>query len=224
VRVLDHDATSVTLGRLETVSPSGDAAREFGSRLAVTHNAGADAFGAPPDRWRGPGFFGPLQRPLPMSVTGHRSWGSFYAEERLAPMTEFAAAGLDGSTRRDVETVAARCRSGDYDDDDHPARLHGDLWAGNVMWTPGGAVLIDPAAHGGHRETDLALLALFGCPRLDDVLDGYQRVHRLSAGWRGRLGLHQLYPLLAHVAVFGAGFAHSTAAAARSALEITGPG
>ena len=55
-----------------------------------------------------------------------------------------------------------RCAAGDFDDDDPPARLHGDLWSGNVMWTPTGAVLIDLAAHGGHRETDLAMLALFG--------------------------------------------------------------
>nr|CRL78929.1 fructosamine kinase [Mycolicibacterium malmesburyense] len=86
------------------------------------------------------------------------------------------------------------------------------------MWTPDGAVLIDPAAHGGHRETDLAMLALFGCPHLDEVIDGYQSVRPLRQGWRGRLVLHQLYPLLAHVVLFGGGYARQTAAAARSAL------
>ena len=79
-------------------------------------------------------------------------------------------------------------------------------------------VLIDPAAHGGHRETDLAMLALFGCPYLEAVLDGYQSVRVLSPGWERRIGLHQLYPLLAHVALFGAGYARQAEAAARSAL------
>ena len=88
------------------------------------------------------------------------------------------------------------------------------------MWTPAGAVLIDPAAHGGHRETDLAMLALFGCPFLDAVLDGYQSVRRLRDGWRDRVGLHQLYPLLAHVVLFGGGYAGQTEAAARSAMSL----
>jgi fructosamine-3-kinase len=87
-----------------------------------------------------------------------------------------------------------------------------------VMWTADGAVLIDPAAHGGHRETDLAMLALFGCPFLDAVIDGYRERRRLRVGWLRRIRLHQLYPLLAHVVLFGAGYAALTGSAARSAL------
>ena len=87
------------------------------------------------------------------------------------------------------------------------------------MWTPDGVVLIDPAAHGGHRETDLAMLALFGCPSLDAVIDGYQAHRMLREGWRERVGLHQLYPLLAHVALFGGGIrAPGGGVAAHSAL------
>ena len=82
------------------------------------------------------------------------------------------------------------------------------------MWTRDGVVLIDPAAHGGHRETDLAMLELFGCPHYDAVLAGYQRVRTLRPGWRNRVGLHQLFPLLAHVVLFGGGYAHQTYLAA----------
>jgi fructosamine-3-kinase len=220
-QVVSFGPTSLTLRTLDSVTPSPEAARVFGCQLAVTHDAGAAAFGAGPDGWDGPGFFGPGRppsQPLPMSLRRHRRWGDFYAEERLAPMVKLAAARLDASTRATIDSVVARCRAGDFDDDDQPARLHGDLWSGNVMWTPDGVVLIDPAAHAGHRETDLAMLALFGCPHYDAVLAGYQRVRSLKPGWRNRIGLHQLFPLLAHVVLFGGGYARQTHTAACAAL------
>ncbi|MCB0930645.1 MAG: fructosamine kinase family protein [Mycobacterium sp.] len=217
-RVVGWDGDSLTVQRLHAGPPSAQAAFQFGCRLAVTHDAGAAGFGAGPDDWLGPGFFGPLRHPLPMSLKPHDSWGRFYAQERLAPMLARAAPRLDTTARSVVGEVIKRCCAGDFDDDDIPSRLHGDLWSGNIVWTPEGVVLIDPAAHGGHRETDLAMLALFGCPHLDAVYRGYQSVHPLRRGWRGRIGLHQLYPLLAHVALFGAGYAEQTAAAASSTL------
>jgi fructosamine-3-kinase len=217
--VVDHDETRLTLRRLDTAAPDRAAAYEFGRRLALTHDAGANSFGAPPDGWTGAGFFGPLHHPLPMSTTGHDTWGRFYARERLAPMAARAADRLGAQTRGAIEAVMARCETGHFDDDDPPARLHGDLWSGNVMWTPDGVVLIDPAAHGGHRETDLAMLALFGCPHFDVVIEGYESQHRLRDAWRDRVGLHQLYPLLAHVVLFGGGYAAQTSAAASQALR-----
>lgn len=220
--VLGRDETSLTLQRLQPGPATAEAAVEFGRRLACTHDAGAAGFGAAPEGWTGAGFFGPTHHPLPMSLTVHDSWGSFYAEERLAPMLGLVANSLDAGTHSLVGAVIARCRAGDFDDDDRPVRLHGDLWSGNVVWTAAGAVLIDPAAHGGHRETDLAMLALFGCPRLDAVYRGYQSARPLRRGWRERFALHQLYPLLAHVAVFGGGYAGQTAAAARLALTLVG--
>jgi fructosamine-3-kinase len=219
-RVIGHDDASLTLERLDGAAPTRAAAHEFGERLARTHDAGAGAFGAPPDGWTGPGYFGPLQQPLPMSYSADDRWGRFYARERLAPMAERAAARLDAKTCDAIDAVMRRCAAGDFDDDDPPARLHGDLWSGNVMWTPAGAVLIDPAAHGGHRETDLAMLALFGCPHFEAVLDGYQAQRPLRDGWRDRVGLYQLYPLLAHVVLFGGGYGRQTLAAASSALSV----
>jgi fructosamine-3-kinase len=145
----------------------------------------------------------------------------WYAEHRVLPYLRRAVD--DGTVRPAeagvVEQVCARLPEL-AGPPEPPARLHGDLWNGNVLWGADGQVrLIDPAAHGGHRETDLAMLRLFGCPHLDRVLDGYRRAAPLADGWAGRTGLHQLFPLLVHAVLFGRGYAEQALAAARSALR-----
>ncbi|HEX6888529.1 MAG TPA: fructosamine kinase family protein, partial [Candidatus Nanopelagicales bacterium] len=100
-----------------------------------------------------------------------------------------------------------------------PTRLHGDLWSGNLLWGADGHVwLIDPAAHGGHRESDLAMLALFGAPHLDRILATYDEAWPLADGWRARVPLHQAWPLLVHAALFGGGYG----ATAVRALDAAG--
>ena len=81
------------------------------------------------------------------------------------------------------------------------------------------AVLIDPAAHGGHREEDLAMLDLFGMSYLRDILDGYQSVHPLKAGWQERTTLWQLYPIAGHCIFFGGGYVSQYRAMCRSLLK-----
>jgi len=209
VEVLGVGADHLDLVRLAPGRPTPDAARAFGRALAVTHDAGAAAFGSPPDGWDGDGFFGPLDAPLPMPAGRHESWGEFLAVRRIRPLAAWLrrARAADEGTLAALDRLCDRLARGDLDDDDAPARLHGDLWSGNVLWTADGATLIDPAAHGGHRETDLAMLALFGLPFLDEALAGYQEVHPLRPGWRGRAGLHQVYPVGVHALLFGGGYA-----------------
>lgn len=93
---------------------------------------------------------------------------------------------------------------------DGVARLHGDLWGGNVLWARGDGLvagtLIDPAAQGGHAESDLAQLAVFGVPHLDRVLAAYEEVSPPARGWRRRAGLHQMHILVVHAALFGGGY------------------
>jgi fructosamine-3-kinase len=222
VRPVEVTRTRLTLEQLTSVPPDREAARDFGRALARTHRQGADRFGSPPGDWPGDGFIGPI--PLPHSPPGDdRDWGTFYADLRLMPYARQAAdnGAVDAAGLRDLERLADRLRAGDptlTGPKEPVARLHGDLWSGNVMWTPRGVVLIDPAAHGGHRETDLATLALFGLPHLDEVLSGYQRRWPLAAGWRDRVGLHQLHVLLVHAVLFGPGYGTRSVTVARSYL------
>ncbi|GAA2039323.1 fructosamine kinase family protein [Agromyces tropicus] len=208
----------IELERVDEVRASRAAASGFGAALARTHAAGAAAFGARPDGWHGPLFIGRREMP----AADDRSWGAFYARDRVRPFLPIAveAGFLTAGEASVVERACEVVEVGAFDDDEPPARLHGDLWTGNVLWSDGGAVLIDPAAHGGHRETDLAMLALFGCPFLDDVLAAYDRAAPLREGWRDRVPLHQLHPLAVHAAGHGRGYGVALAEAAESVLGL----
>jgi fructosamine-3-kinase len=189
-----------------------EAAFQFGTDLARLHAAGADRFGAP---W--PGFIASL--PLD-NTPDAASWPQWYAHRRLVPFLIRAAdaGALRPQDVRLVEEVIDRIGSlaGPAEP---PSRIHGDCWAGNVLWSGGQGWLIDPAAHGGHRETDLAMLALFGAPGLDRIVAGYNDTVPLAAGWRSRIPLHQLHPLLVHACLFGASYRAEVASAARAALS-----
>jgi fructosamine-3-kinase len=203
--VLEVTEASITLRRYATLAPTPDDANAFGRRLAITHRAGAPHHGAPPPGVQN-GFIATL--PLPHLSEPPASWGEFYARCRLEPFARAAeaAGSLDVEAANDVRAVCERLRCADpalTGPEVPAARLHGDLWSGNVLWTRTGACLIDPAAHGGHPETDLAMLALFGLPHLDEVLSGYVATSPLPPGWQQRTGLHQLHPLLVHAALFG---------------------
>ena len=220
--VLGWDDATLAVAWLPEQPPERGAAERFGRDLAVLHAAGAERFGAP---W--PGFIASL--PLG-DRTGDTStaagpagqggdWASWYAAKRLAPYLRLAAdtGTLTMPDTRLVEQVIDRIGelAGPAEP---PRRIHGDCWSGNVLWSGGRGWLIDPAAQGGHRETDLAMLALFGAPYLDRILASYQEVAPLAAGWRDRVPLHQLHPLLVHVCLFGAAYRGPTLAAARAAL------
>ena len=203
----------IVLDRLVPTRPDPAAAEAFGRSLARTHAAGALAFGSPPDGWSGDGFIG-RQR---MSMRPTATWGTFYAEQRVLPYAREAhrLGHLDASALADVERVGERLRSGDFDDDRPPARVHGDLWSGNVLFTAAGVVLIDPAAHGGHGLTDLAMLHLFGVPQIDRFDAAYSAAAGLDPGWRDLIGLHQLHPLLVHAVSHGPAYGFEAASVVR---------
>ena len=213
-RVVEVGATFIELERIARGTPTPEAARSFGHALAALHDAGASAFGAGPDGWEGDGFVGDAPLPLRPEPT----WGAFYARHRIEPY--LAASGLDAGGRRTLDRLLERLEAGDYDDDAPPARIHGDLWSGNTLFTPSGVVVIDPAAQGGHRITDLAMLSLFGSSELPVILDAYaEAATRLPADWRALIGLHQVHPLLVHAGLFGGGYAARAVGAAEQALR-----
>ena len=190
-----------------------EAAADFGRALARTHRAGAEHWGAP---WAGRIASLPLDNTLTATDTG---WGEWFQARRIVPYLRRAADDklLSRADVSLVETVAAR--AGELGGPpEPPSRIHGDLWSGNVLWSGGRGALIDPAAHGGHRETDLAMLALFGAPHLETILSAYDERFPLAGGWRARIPLHQVHPLLVHVCLFGGGFASQLRAAARAAV------
>ncbi|MEU1593183.1 fructosamine kinase family protein [Streptomyces sp. NPDC005708] len=212
-----HDGQWLVTDRVPPGRPSARAALRFGRGLAALHAAGAPAFGAPPPDGPEDAYIGLA----PMRNVPGDEWPGWYAEHRVLPYLRRAVD--DGTLRRSEAVVVERvCEQlpGLAGPAEPPARLHGDLWNGNVLWGADEDVwLIDPAAHGGHRETDLAMLHLFGCPHLDRVLDGYQETAPLSPGWRDRIALHQLFPLLVHAVLFGRGYAEQAMTAARTALS-----
>lgn len=203
-------------------APSERAAREFGRGLAVLHSSGAPAFGAPPPAGPAEAWIGMAR----MRNEPAEDWPTFYARDRIEPyVRECVDRGLFSSRESAVfDTLCARLPdlAGDAE---APARLHGDAWSGNVHWARDGrAWLIDPAAHGGHRETDLAMLRLFGTPLLDHILDAYVESAAdlgapLAEGWSERVALHQLFPLLVHSMLFGGGYVRQSVEAARAALR-----
>jgi fructosamine-3-kinase len=206
----------IDLARLDPDRPTPEAAESLGRGLATTHGAGAPAFGSPPPGWTGDAWIGRQTQPNEPTAT----WGLFYAEQRVRPFVRRAVrrGHLDGPGARVVERVCDRVAEGAYDDDRPPARIHGDLWSGNVVFTRGGAVLIDPAAHGGHGLTDLAMLALFGCPELDRIYAAYAETSSLAPGWRDLIPLHQLHPLATHASSHGPAYAVQLVYTARRLL------
>ncbi|MFE9325390.1 fructosamine kinase family protein [Nocardia sp. NPDC052278] len=212
--VLAVDDRMLVLPWVSVAAPTRSAAERLGRELAALHADSPGSFGAPWSGWIAD---------LPLDNTRvDGSWARWYADYRLAPYLPRAAAdlGRDGirlleRVIENIETLAGP--------PEPPSRIHGDLWSGNVLWTVDRALVIDPAAHGGHRETDLAMLALFGAPHLDRIRAAYHETHPLADGWRNRLPLHQLHPLLVHVVLFGSSYRSQTLAAASAALAASHP-
>ena len=232
VEVVSADSFQLVERRVVAGPPTTAAAERVGAALAITHAAGAPWWGAPPEGWEGSYRIADSLTPTVAKSEAPQTWGAFFAEWRVMSYLRQAvdAGAVDSREAVVFERVATRLADGVYDmpqpklvalSGASAARLHGDLWSGNLLWDADplnqvGAVLIDPMAHGGHAETDLAMLALFGCPFLGRIVAAYDEASPLADGWRDRVQLHQLAPLLHHCALFGRSYTSSALAAARA--------
>ncbi|MEM6642003.1 MAG: fructosamine kinase family protein [Bacteroidota bacterium] len=169
----------------------------FGRDLALMHQETADQFGLDHDN-----FIGSLHQ----SNHQHGSWASFYTQERLLPQLELAVQKrlIDSKTAKGVESLCKRLP--DLIPAETPALLHGDLWNGNFLANSNACpVLIDPAVHYGHRETELAFTHLFG--GFDRTFyQSYEQTYPLEKGFESRIDIHNIYPLLVHVNLFGSSY------------------
>lgn len=219
-RVVHADPGELVLERIREAPASATAARAFGAALARTHAAGASWWGCAPPGWAGGSWMGRSRTPLVTDeAAAPATWGEFYAAFRIEPFVQrLRDAGVIGPGEHAVfDRLIARLRDGDLDAPQPEmvtrsgyavARVHGDMWAGNVLYDGGatGAALIDPMAHGGHAETDLGTLSAFGFPYLDAVYEGYDAASPLADGWRDRVPLHELGILVMHADLFSAGY------------------
>jgi fructosamine-3-kinase len=215
------DPPFLALAWIDIGSRAPDFDEQLGRALASMHAAGAPAFGAvAPGTPAAAGHVHPPMRLGPVVLPNDPApdFATFLADRRLRPLAAQAdsAGSLPASTRAEIDRLCDDRLPELLGPPEPPARIHGDLWSGNVMCDADGTpVLIDPAAHGGHRETDLAMLELFGA-RSARLLAAYDEVHPLAEGRDERVALHQLVPLLVHAVLFGGGYGSRVAAIVRS--------
>ena len=179
----------------------------LGRSLAALHRAGASCVGLDHDN-----FIGTLPQPNQPCA----GWSEFYARRRLMPQV---ARAIEHRRAPHAWMAAFERLEAMLDQiagpPEPPARLHGDLWSGNLHTDERGRpCLIDPAVYGGHREIDLAMLELFGSPS-ERFFGAYHEVYPLAPEREQRVALYQLYPLLVHVNLFGGSYVSAVERALR---------
>jgi fructosamine-3-kinase len=194
----EHGPACLVLEQIESGPRAKNYDELLGRGLAALHRSGAPCFGLARANYLAS---------LPQDNAPCASWPEFYAHRRLLPLLTRAEAGgvMPARLAARVREVCERMPEL-TGEPEPPARLHGDLWGGNVIVADGGEpCLIDPAVYGGHREVDLAMMRLFG-GFSQRVFDAYDEAHPLPPGHEERVALYQLYPILAHVNLFGRGY------------------
>lgn len=191
------DESFLLMEWIESRRPTTKAFEQLGRQLAELHRHTAESFGFEGDNYIGS---------LPQNNKHHETWAEFFAEQRLKPMLEAAVEThlLNKADIQNFERLYARLP--ELFDEETPALLHGDLWGGNyLIRADEKPYLIDPAVYYGHREADIAMTTLFG-GFSDAFYHAYLEAFPLQSGWRERLDLWNLYPLLVHVNLFGGSY------------------
>lgn len=210
--VLDVDGSGITVSWVEQGHERTPASEErFGRELAALHRTTGERYGSVDGEPTG--YLGAC--PVDLTPTG--SWHESWVGRRVVPLARRAAdeGRLDPGTARLAERLSAdRLGPGEP-----PTLVHGDLWGGNRLLDPAGeSWLIDPSAHYGSREVDLAMMQLFG-GFSGRVYAAYAESFPLADGWRERVPVYQSVPLLVHAILFGGGYGVQAGDALRAALR-----
>jgi protein-ribulosamine 3-kinase len=200
---------------LEPCAPSASYWEELGRGLADLHGDTRSTFGFTHDSdgesIQIDNYCGLTPQPNPPLVDGYE----FFSLARLLHQAKLARDKglLQSSDCRDVETVCQRLP--ELIPEQPASLLHGDLWSGNAHTNSSGEpALIDPAAHWGWAEADIAMTRLFGgFPAA--FYQAYAEARPLHLDWEERLEIYNLYHILNHANLFGQGYASQ----ARSILQ-----
>ncbi len=168
--------------------------KKLGENLAKMHSITSNHFGLESDNYIGS---------IPQQNSLKKSWLSFYIEMRLQPLVKicFDQNRLNKGDIRLFEKLYLELDK--IIPKEVPALLHGDLWQGNIISDEySEPTLIDPAVYYGHREMDLSMLLLFGSIS-EQTIETYNDIFPLEKNWKERTDIHQLYPLLVHLTLFG---------------------
>lgn len=174
-----------------------DESEALGRGLALLHRATAAEFGSPEPNFIG--TLGQVNEP-------RKRWVDFFREKRLGVQLSLPGAQrhLPSGIKRRFELLFNKLEQL-LGPEEPPARVHGDLWGGNAFFSARGPAIFDPAAYAGHREVDLAMMRLFGGFNAR-TFAAYEAVYPLAPGHEERVSIYQLYPLLVHLNLFGAGY------------------
>ena len=192
-----QDQSFLVLEFIDGRARQNDFWQNFGTSLAQLHKYFGNHFGFEEDN-----FIGSLRQ----SNKQHATWINFFIEERLERQLKLAMSGglMNSDDQKSFSQLYRRLE--DLIPVEAPSLIHGDLWSGNfITGKDGRACLIDPAVYYGHREMDLAMSRLFG--GFDpEFYEAYQQEHPVEAGFEDRVDIHNLYPLMVHVNLFGGGY------------------
>jgi len=170
----------------------------LGEQLARQHRSTQPAFG-----WSHNNTIGST----PQLNDWDDDWVRFFGDRRLRFQLNIAADnGHRGKLQRRGEALLDRMSDFFSTYSPVPSLLHGDLWGGNrVADERGQPVIFDPAVYYGDREADLAMTRLFGGfgPAF---YSAYESAWPLAAGAAVRTDLYNLYHVLNHLNLFGAGY------------------